>query len=160
MLGFGVLRQGRVYSRDFKFEDLRHDVASVSIRYLVKRGDYMAGIYLLAITRYSRFLVISSSLNIIDLVLLTILLTLRFFFTLYYLSVDTIYIISSNNFIFQKESSKVIVISRIKEINKLDLNSEEVEIRYNSNNLDFRRLTTSNKLDSFENIDITYAVVL
>ena len=39
MLGFGALRQGRVYSRDFGFDDLRHSVASVGIRYLVKRGN-------------------------------------------------------------------------------------------------------------------------
>ena len=52
MLGFGALRQGRAYSRDFEFEDLRHSVASIGIRYLVKRGNYLAGIYLLAITRY------------------------------------------------------------------------------------------------------------
>ena len=29
------MRQGRVYSRDFEFEDLRYGVASVSIRYLL-----------------------------------------------------------------------------------------------------------------------------
>ena len=39
MLGFGVLRQGRAYSRDFRFNDLRHSVASVGIRHLVKRGN-------------------------------------------------------------------------------------------------------------------------
>ena len=44
MLGFGTLRQGRVYSRDFRFGNLRYDVASVDIRYLVKRSNYLAGI--------------------------------------------------------------------------------------------------------------------
>ena len=46
MLGFGVLRQGRVYLRDFKSEDLRHGVASAGIRYLVKRSNYLSGIYI------------------------------------------------------------------------------------------------------------------
>ena len=61
MLGFGVLRQDRACSRDFGFNDLRYDVAGVGIRYLVKRGNNLADIYLLAIARYFRFLVISSS---------------------------------------------------------------------------------------------------
>ena len=81
MLGFGASRQGRACSRDFKFEDLRHSVVSAYIRYLVKRDNYLAGIYLLAISRYFRFLVISSSLiNIIELLRLLILLTLRFLY--------------------------------------------------------------------------------
>ena len=78
MLGFGVLRQGRVYLRDFGFDDLRHGVANVDIRYLVKRGNYLAGIYLLTISRYFRSLVTSSSINIIVLLLLPILLILCF----------------------------------------------------------------------------------
>ena len=61
MLGFGVLRQGRVYSRNFRFNDLRYSVASAGIRYLTKRGNYLVGIYLLAIPSYFRSLVISSS---------------------------------------------------------------------------------------------------
>ena len=51
MLVFGVLRQGRVYSRNFRFYNLRHGVASVDLRYLIKRGNYLAGIYLLTILR-------------------------------------------------------------------------------------------------------------
>ena len=51
MLGFGTLRQGRVCSRDFRFDNLRHSVASAGIRHLTKRGNYLAGIYLLAIPR-------------------------------------------------------------------------------------------------------------
>ena len=31
MLEFGTLRQGRVYSRDFRFNNLRHGVASAGI---------------------------------------------------------------------------------------------------------------------------------
>ena len=78
MLGFGALRQGRAYSRDFVFDDLRHGVASAGIMYLVKRGNYLAGISLLVIPRYFRSLVISSSsMNIIELLLLLLLLTLR-----------------------------------------------------------------------------------
>ena len=80
MLGFGVLRQGRVYSRDFGYNDLRHSVASIDIRYLVRRGNYLAGKYLLSIPRYIRSLVISSFINIIELLLLLILLTLRFLY--------------------------------------------------------------------------------
>ena len=83
MLGFGVLRQGRAYSRDFGFNDLRHGVASIGIRHLVKRSNYLADIYLLAIPRYSRSLVIispSSSISIIELLLLLKLLTLRFLY--------------------------------------------------------------------------------
>ena len=80
MLGFGVLRQGKVYSRDFRFEDLRHSVASEGIRYLVKRVNYLTGIYLLTISRYFSSLVISSSKNIIDLLQLFILLILRIFY--------------------------------------------------------------------------------
>ena len=78
MLGFGILRQSRVYLRNFKFDDLRHDVVSVGIRYFVNRSNYVVGIYLLAISRYFRSLVISSFLFIIDLLLLLIILTLRF----------------------------------------------------------------------------------
>ena len=79
MLGFGASRQGRACSRDLEFKDLRHGVASVGIRHLVKRGNYIADIYLLVIPRYFRSLVISSSsINIIELLLLSILLTLRF----------------------------------------------------------------------------------
>ena len=66
MLGLGASRQGRVYSRDFQFEDLRHGVASVCIRYLAKWGNYLAGIYLLVIPRYFSSLVISSLINIIN----------------------------------------------------------------------------------------------
>ena len=51
MLGFGALRQGRACSRNFGFDDLRYSVASVGIRYLFERGNYLAGIYLLAIPR-------------------------------------------------------------------------------------------------------------
>ena len=40
LLGFGLLRQGRACSRDFEFDNLRHSVASVGIRYLVKQGNY------------------------------------------------------------------------------------------------------------------------
>ena len=78
MLGFGALRQGRVYSRDIGFNDLRHGVASASIRYLVKRGNCLADIYLLVILYYFRSLVISSFMNVIGLLLLPILLTLYF----------------------------------------------------------------------------------
>ena len=80
MLGFGTLRQGRVCLRDFRFEDLRHSVASVGIRHLVKRGNYLAGTYLLVIPRCFSFLVISSSINIIELLLLSIVLALRFLY--------------------------------------------------------------------------------
>ena len=80
MLGFGVLRQDRVYSRDFEFEDLYHSVASVGIRYLVKRGNYLSVTYLLTIPRYFRFLLIISSINIIEILLLSILLTSRFLY--------------------------------------------------------------------------------
>ena len=80
MLGFGALRQGRAYSRDFGFDDLRHSVASVDIRHVVKRGNYLADIYLLAIPRYFRYLVISSFTNVIELLLLLILITLRFLY--------------------------------------------------------------------------------
>ena len=80
MLGFDILRQGRVYLRDFGFNDLRYSVASVDIRYLVKRGNYLANIYLLTISRYFRSLVISFSINIIELLLLSILLTLYFLY--------------------------------------------------------------------------------
>ena len=45
MLEFGVLRQGRAYSRDFGFDDLRHGVAGAGIRHLIKMGNYLAGIY-------------------------------------------------------------------------------------------------------------------
>ena len=65
----------------FGFDDLRHSVASVGIRYLVKRGNYLADIYLLTIPYHFRSLVISSpSINIIELLLLLILLTLRFLY--------------------------------------------------------------------------------
>ena len=74
------MRQGRAYSRDFGFDDLRHDVASAGIRYLVKRSNYLAGIYLLAIPHYFRSLVISSFINIIELLLLLILLNPRFLY--------------------------------------------------------------------------------
>ena len=74
------MRQGRVYSRDSRFDNLRHSVASVGIRYLVKRGNYLADIYLLTIPRNFRFLVISSSIDIIELLLLPILLTTRFLY--------------------------------------------------------------------------------
>ena len=59
--------------------DLRHSVASAGIRHLFERGNYLAGIYLLAIPRYFKSLVISSSINVIELLLLLILLTLYFF---------------------------------------------------------------------------------
>ena len=72
------MRQDRVCSRDFEFEVLRHGVASAGIRYLVKRGNYIAGIYLLAIVYYFRSLVISSLINKIELLVLIILLTLCF----------------------------------------------------------------------------------
>ena len=80
MLGFDILRQGRACSRDFRFDDLRYSVASAGIRHLTKRGNYLAGIYLLTIPRYFRSLVISSSINIIELLLLLILLTPRFLY--------------------------------------------------------------------------------
>ena len=80
MLEFGILRQGRVYSRDFEFEDLRYSVASIVIRYIVKRGNYLASIYLLTLSRYFKSLVISSPINIIELLLLSILLNLRFLY--------------------------------------------------------------------------------
>ena len=51
MLGFGVLRQGRACLRDFGIDNLRHGVASAGIRHLIKRGNYLAGICLLAIPR-------------------------------------------------------------------------------------------------------------
>ena len=73
MLGFDVLRQGRVCSRDSKFKDLRHGVASVDISYLIKRDNYLTNIYLLAITRYFSFIVINCSINEIDLLLFPIL---------------------------------------------------------------------------------------
>ena len=56
--------------------------------------------------------------------------------------------------------SKVIVISRVKEIEKLDLNLEEVEVYYNSDNSDFYRFTPTNKLDSIKDIDTTFAAVI
>ena len=80
MLGFGIIRQGRVYSRDFKFKDLRHGVTSVGIKNLVKRDNRLVDIYLLAIPRYFRTIVISSSINRIELLLLLILLTLYFLY--------------------------------------------------------------------------------
>ena len=81
LLGFGALRQGRACSRDFRFDDLRHGVASAVIRHLTKRGNYLVGICLLAIPYYFRSLVISSSsMSVIELVLLPILLTLRFLY--------------------------------------------------------------------------------
>ena len=58
------------------------------------------------------------------------------------------------------ERFEVIVISRIKKINKIDINLEEVEVYYNSSNLDFYRFTSSNELVSIKDIDITFAVVL
>ena len=90
MLEFGILRQGRVYSRDFGFNDLRHSVASAGIRHLFERGNYLTDIYLLAISRYFRSLVISSYMNIIELLLLPILLTLRFLY-LYAISPPVVY---------------------------------------------------------------------
>ena len=51
MLGFVVLRQDRVYLRDSRFNNLRHGVASVCIRYLVKWDNYLVDIYLLVISR-------------------------------------------------------------------------------------------------------------
>ena len=51
------MRQGRVYLRDFRFNDLRDGGASVGIIYLVKRGHYLANIYLLAIFYYFRSIV-------------------------------------------------------------------------------------------------------
>ena len=72
------MRQGRVYSRDFGFNNLRHGVASANIRQLVKRANYLVGIYLLTETRYFRFLVIISSTNIMKLLQLLLILTLYF----------------------------------------------------------------------------------
>ena len=63
-----------------------YGVASVGIRYLVKRGNYLVIIYLLAITRYFRSLVISSFIKIIKMILFSILITLDFIY---------IYVISS-----------------------------------------------------------------
>ena len=54
------------------------------------------------------------------------------------------------------ERPRVIIISRIKEIYKLDLSLEEVEIYYSSNILDFRRFTSPSKLAFIKNIDTTY----
>ena len=92
MLGFGALRQDRAYSRDFGFDNLRHSVASAGIRHLVKRGNYLADIYLLIISRYFRSLVISSSINIIELLFLSILLTSRFSY-LYAISPPVVHIL-------------------------------------------------------------------
>ena len=50
-LGFGALRQDRVYLRDFGFNNLRHSIASAGIRHLTKRDNYLVGIYLLTIPR-------------------------------------------------------------------------------------------------------------
>ena len=98
MLGFGILRQGRVYLRDFRFDNLRHGVASVGIRRLVKRGSYLADIYLLAISRYFRSLVISfSSINIIELLLLTIFLAPRFLY-LCAIGPPVVYTLNSSNY--------------------------------------------------------------
>ena len=97
MLGFGASRQGRVCSRDFEFEDLRYGVASVCIRHLVKRDNYLADIYLLTIPRYLRSLVISYSINIIELLLLLLLLTLRFLY-LYTISPPVVYTLNSSNY--------------------------------------------------------------
>ena len=62
------------------FQDLRHGVASVGIRYLVKRDNHLAEIYLLFIAYYFRSLVNSSSINLIKLLLLIILFTPRFLY--------------------------------------------------------------------------------
>ena len=98
MLGFGILRQGRVYLRDLGFNDLRYGVASAGIRYLIKRGNYLVGIYLPAIPRSFRSLVISSSsMNIIELLLLLILLILYFLY-LYAISLPWYIYSNSSNY--------------------------------------------------------------
>ena len=90
VLGFDVLRQGRAYLRDSRFKDLRHGVASAGIKYLVKRDNYLAGIYLLDIPYYFESLVISSYIYIIELFLLSILSNLRYLY-LYAISPPVIY---------------------------------------------------------------------
>ena len=50
--------------------------------------------------------------------------------------------------------------SRVKEIDELDLNLKEVEVRYSSDNLDFRGFTSSSELASIEDIDTTFAAVI
>ena len=52
------------------------------------------------------------------------------------------------------------MISRIKEINNLDLNLEEIEIYFDSNNLGFYRFTSSSKLVFNKNIDTTFDAIL
>ena len=58
------------------------------------------------------------------------------------------------------ERFRVIIIPRIRENNELNLNLEEVEISFNSNNLDFYRFTLSNKLALIENIIATYDTII
>ena len=58
------------------------------------------------------------------------------------------------------ERSRVIIISRIKEISKLYLNLEEIEDYYNSNNSIFYRFTSPSKLASIEDINIVYNTIL
>ena len=68
------------YTHVILSKDLRYNVASIYIKYSVKRGNYLAGIYLLAIHRNLRFLVISSFRKIKELFLLSILLSLYFLY--------------------------------------------------------------------------------
>ena len=48
---------------------------------------------------------------------------------------------------------------RIKEINKLDLNLEDVEGRHNSDNSDFYKFTPPSKLASIKDLNIIYTTV-
>ena len=45
-------------------------------------------------------------------------------------------------------------------IDKIDLNIEEVEVYYSSNNLNFYKFTSFYKLAPIEDIDVTYAAVI
>ena len=55
---------------------------------------------------------------------------------------------------------RVIVISLIKEINELNLNLEEVEVYYSSNNLELYSFTSFSKIVFIKDIDTTFADVL
>ena len=57
------------------------------------------------------------------------------------------------------ERLEVIVISRNKEINKLDLKLEEVEDYYSSDNSIFRKFISPSKLAPIKDINIIYIAV-
>ena len=76
--------------------------------------------------------------------ILSIILTL-FFLYLYTISPSIVYVLIVLITLSFKGKLIVIIISRVKEIDKLDLNLEELEVYYNSNTLDFRRFSFSSK---------------